>query len=291
MSRCSYWTFCAALLATTVSWAADPNPEPAANPDEAAIRKAAQAYVDALNHGDGKAMLAIWSPEGEYIDATGKRVKAHEMIRVEFSEPRATQPGAEIKLGETTIRFVTPEVAIEDGTSPGGHFSAVWIKRDGKWLLTRLREYSAASAEPVRPLEQLSWLTEDWQGTSGDMTYEMSGRWTEGGHFIDREFSVSKGDTVLLHGHQIVGWDAASGTIRSWAFDSQGGHGDAIWTAEESGWIVDAVGFTVRGDEVSTTTKYTFNDDGTITWHVGSTVHDGSEVPAMTVKLSSQASK
>ena len=39
--------------------------------DEAAIRAAAKTYVDALDKGDAAALAALWTPDGDIIDAGG----------------------------------------------------------------------------------------------------------------------------------------------------------------------------------------------------------------------------
>ena len=39
--------------------------------DEAAIRAAAKTYVEALDKGDAAALAALWTPDGDIIDAGG----------------------------------------------------------------------------------------------------------------------------------------------------------------------------------------------------------------------------
>jgi hypothetical protein len=70
-----------------------------------------------------------------------------------------------VRINDTKIRFLTADVAIEDGTieiGPAGavltgRFSATWVRHDGTWKLAALRE--ARAAEPSGParLEQLAW--------------------------------------------------------------------------------------------------------------------------------------
>ena len=56
----------------SASFAGQPN-EPSA--DEAAIRKADEAYVKAFNKHDAKALADAWSPEAVYLNrATGAEV-------------------------------------------------------------------------------------------------------------------------------------------------------------------------------------------------------------------------
>ena len=56
-----------ALITVTSTWA---QPQPAS--DEAAVRQAAQAYLDAMQRGDGKALAAAWTEQGSFIDPSGQ---------------------------------------------------------------------------------------------------------------------------------------------------------------------------------------------------------------------------
>jgi hypothetical protein len=50
------------------------SPTRAANSDaqEAAITKTAEAFVDAFQRGDAKAVASFWTPEGDYVDHSGR---------------------------------------------------------------------------------------------------------------------------------------------------------------------------------------------------------------------------
>ena len=55
--------------------------------DEAAIRKSDEAYVEAYNKHDAKALAALWSPEAVYVDPeTGEEAVGREAIEKEFAE-------------------------------------------------------------------------------------------------------------------------------------------------------------------------------------------------------------
>ena len=115
--------------------------------DIAAIRAAAQSYLDALHRGDAKALTAAWTSDGDYVSESGHRIKAHDLIQQEFpaAAAAANTDRPKITAAESTVRLISPEVAIEDGSSAvdapasgaanSGRFTAVWVKRDGHWLL------------------------------------------------------------------------------------------------------------------------------------------------------------
>jgi hypothetical protein len=41
---------------------------------------------------------------------------------------------------------------------------------------------------------------------------------------------------------QIIGWDPQARQIRSWSFDSAGGHGGGLWSAAADGWQIKSSG-------------------------------------------------
>ena len=49
-----------------------------------------------------------------------------------------------------------------------------------------------------------------------------------------------------LEGTQVIGWDPAAGTIRSWMFDSDGGFGEGTWSKKDNSWIVKFSQFSRR---------------------------------------------
>ena len=73
------------LAGATVNWsfAAQPNESSA---DEAAIRKADEAYVKAFNKHDAKALADAWSPEAVYLNrTTGDEVVGRAAIAEQFT--------------------------------------------------------------------------------------------------------------------------------------------------------------------------------------------------------------
>ena len=54
------------------------------NPQEAVLLKNAEAFVDAFHKGDAKAVAAFWTPDGDYVDQTGKHLKGRQAIEQEI---------------------------------------------------------------------------------------------------------------------------------------------------------------------------------------------------------------
>ena len=118
--------------------------------DEAAIRKSDDAYVEAYNKQDAKALAALWSPEAVYVDPeTGEEAVGREEIEKEFAETFEGLKDAKLEIDVKAIKFLSPNVAVESGTArivrpkeepDESTYSALFVKRDGKWLLDRVTE-------------------------------------------------------------------------------------------------------------------------------------------------------
>ena len=83
--------------------------------EEAAIFKNAEAFVAAFHKGDAKAVAAFWTTDGDYTDQTGKVFKGREAIEKLFKGFFAENKGLKLRIDIASMKFVTPEVAVEDG--------------------------------------------------------------------------------------------------------------------------------------------------------------------------------
>ncbi len=99
----------------------------------------------------------------DLVDQAGHALKVQALL--ERARKRADEEGnipPPIRKSEThSIRFITPDVALEDGTferevaadgSHQGRYTAVWVKRDGKWLLDGERESPVRADAVADPL-------------------------------------------------------------------------------------------------------------------------------------------
>jgi uncharacterized protein (TIGR02246 family) len=248
----------------------------AARAEEKAIRAAAAAFSEAFNKGDVEAMLAMWSPEGEYVSESGKTYQGKAQLRAALKKAVAATRGQKHTIQIDKIRFLKPDVAHEegaltiagpDGEQEKGHYVALWLKIDGKWLLGSVRDI-AESHEEGRPvafthLRPLSWLVGEWQEKNGDATLNV--RWSPGHAFLLMDWHVKRGDEVL-HVHQRVGWDAANQRLRAWVYDSTGGYGDAVWQRDGSKWTVLNEGQYPDGKPARSVNTWKFVNKDTVQW-------------------------
>src|SRR5262249_1414628 len=117
--------------------------------EEAAIRKQAQAFSDAYNKGDLDALVALWTQDAEFVREDGKVIRGRAAIRDMLETGIKALKGHKQRIQVGSIRFVRPEVAIEeglafmrapDGSVQSGPYLAVWVKQGGKWLLSSVRD-------------------------------------------------------------------------------------------------------------------------------------------------------
>ena len=96
--------------------------------DEEAIRLTGQTFVKAYCQGDAKTIAAHFTKDAEYIDERGEVYQGRESIERAMKELFAENEGCQIEMEIETIRFISPEVAVEDG-------STTFISADGTSVL------------------------------------------------------------------------------------------------------------------------------------------------------------
>ncbi|REK13029.1 MAG: SgcJ/EcaC family oxidoreductase [Planctomycetota bacterium] len=261
--------------------AADPVPaeqQPAAQgTDEQAIRDAAEAYVKAFNAGDASAVAAAWADDGEWTDEYGRNFKGRDDIEREFAAIFAEQPGAEIDIDIASIRFLSPDVAVETGTSHARSkkgsagapikYTAVHVKRDGKWQLANVNESRVADAGGEQRLAGLAFLVGEWKADLGQgKTYRLNCEWMPEKAFLKRTFTVDEGKQTLSSGTQIIGWDPVLGSVVSWTFDSSGGFGHEMWQDKGERWEISASSVMPDGATALSTNYLKRLNNNAFTW-------------------------
>jgi uncharacterized protein (TIGR02246 family) len=273
----SHWALAAmsaALIIAVAAQAEDKKPE--SGSEENAIRATVESYVNAYNRGDAKAVAAHWSESGEWISPSGQRFQGRQAIEKEMESLFAENKGVRIEVINPSVRLVSPDVAMEEGTvrvirpaepPSDSTYLAIHVKKDGQWKLDSVRETDVPDVPAASPqLQDLAWLVGEWGAQSPDAAIAANVTWTKNKTFLSYAFKASAPEMDDLEGTQVIGWDPAAGTIRSWMFDSDGGFGEGTWSKKDNCWIVKFSQVLPDGRKASATNIYTLVDANTFTW-------------------------
>ena len=242
--------------------------------DEAAIRQAGKEYVDAFNQSDASTLAKFWSPESVYVNRiNGEQVAGRNAIAAQFKELFSAAPDVKLAVTVESIQFVSPNVAVEHGIArflnPDSEpeetkYSAVYVRRDGKWLLDRVTdEASPTRGSSYEHLKALEWFMGSWVDEDESTRIVTECNWTQNKSSIRRSFTVSTAGNDQLSGVQIIGWDPRSKQIRSWTFDSDGGFSQGVWSKSKDRWYVHKKGTNANGETTTAVNHVAPIDDQT----------------------------
>ncbi len=237
------------------------------------VSQALGALAKAYNARDPKAIAALFTPKGEFIDADDNVFDSHEAIAGEFTALFEVNPGKNsIEIAAEEIREISPgilsvdcvatfsdkEGADDDRESADVDFSALLVKQpDGSWLFASIRSEGEGNVRtPHARLARLAWLIGEWVDESDESTMHTTTRWSDDGNFLLTEFAIRVAGRKVMSGTQRIGWDGSLDKFKSWVFDSEGGHAEGIWTEIEDRWVVKATGVRPDGDACSATHTY-----------------------------------
>ena len=258
--------------------------EPAAQPvterrsaDEAAIRQTDASFVKAYQQGNAKSVAAHFTPDAEYVDEFGNVIQGREAIEESLTEFFDKHRGCKLEMNIDTIRFISPEVAVEDGRTTATHaespapvesrYTTVHVKTNGKWLAASVRDHAPEDRREHRAqLKQLEWLLGDWVDEGDDMIANFSCQSVDNGNFLLRTFTIHIAGQEAMSGTQRIGWDPLTGKLRAWIFDSEGGYAEGFWHRAGESWELKCTGVTADGEAASCSSIYTFVNDHTVTW-------------------------
>ncbi len=186
-------------------------------------------------------------------------------------------PAAPSPSRSNSLRFLGPDTALEEGRttitpaesgeSPEiTRFTVVYIKKNGQWLQSAVRDELAHDLSPHDRLKELEWLVGEWINESQDAVVNTTCKWSDDGNFLIREFTMKTQGQPVLAGTQRIGWDAVKRQFKTWIFDSEGGFGEGYWTRDGDRWLIKAEGVRQDGKPASATNIITRLGKDRIGW-------------------------
>jgi uncharacterized protein (TIGR02246 family) len=260
--------------------------------DKDAIFENTKAFVAAFHKADAKSLAAFWATDGDYTDVKGHKIKGRDKIEKSFEELFGDSKGMKLRIEGETLKFVTPDVAIEDGVSEvipadGGppnkaRYTIVHVKKGGKWLISSMRDAHFSPPTNYTHLRGLEWAIGEWadEAAKGEVA-RVSFAWAKNQNFIVSNFHTAFKNITLGGGVQWIGYDPKARTIRSWSFEFSGAFGEGTWTHEGKVWTVKTTVTLREGEKATATNVITIIDADTITWESKDRTVDGKEMPAV----------
>jgi uncharacterized protein (TIGR02246 family) len=240
------------------------------------LRARIESYQTAFNRHDARGVAEHWSDEGVYEHQEGVQARGRDQIYGVFKKMFADDPRMQLKLSITSLRAVTRDVAIEDGKAevipgngPSIHstYTAVNVKRNGQWYVDTVRE--TENAGPVShqdKLADLAWMIGEWVSEGDGATLRSKCEWTKNRSFIARSFTLHVKDRFEISGTQVIGYDAATGKIKCWTFDSEGGVAEGNWVRNGNSWSCKMAASLPDGRKGSAVHVLTYVNDNTFKW-------------------------
>ncbi|HVL15977.1 MAG TPA: SgcJ/EcaC family oxidoreductase [Gemmata sp.] len=252
--------------------------------DRDAVRKALDEFCTAFQKGDGKAVAALWTAEGEYVGDDGTAIRGRAALEKDYANFFAKNPDNRLEVEVETLRFPSRDTAVVEG-----HFklrqgkakelvvsrcSFLYAREDGKWLVAIAREWPGDGME----MRDLEWLIGTWEakreGTTVTTTYE----WTTNKTFIRCQLSITQ-DGKTVTGTQMIGKMPSTGGLHIWTFEDEGGIGDADITRDGKRWLFAARGSTADGRVITATNIMTPVDADSFLWQTVERTADGEPLP------------
>jgi uncharacterized protein (TIGR02246 family) len=256
---------------------APPRPhDPKTAEDEKAILANLERYIKAFNAGDARALAELWTEDGEFVQADGRSFRGRKAIQKELASLFTDSKGLKLEVNVDSLRFISPTVALESGTSRVSRpsdgastvtsYHVVHSKQDGRWLLASVQESPHVPSSNYEQLRDLEWMIGTWEAKSGSKSLELSCEWAQKRSFILRKYSLKSAGEPTTTGFQVIGWDPVEGTIRSWTFDSDGGFGSERWTRKGKRWFLQATAVARDGRQATSTNILTLMDHDSFSW-------------------------
>lgn len=298
------------LLAATPQRSSSQEPAPAENPAPAAaaedvaseddaienLGRSAARFVAAFNAKDAATIASLFLPTGEIIGRHGEEIRGREEIEEFYGNVFSADKVPQIALEASSVRLLTPDVAIEDGlvhittdddeAVKSVSYSVTQLRQpDGSWLIASSRDHLELTP-PSEHLKPLAWLAGEWtyegdEGVRMDLVLDLD----DSGNFLLGEAVATDTSGDVQNTSIRIGWNPAASSIYWWTFDSDGGNASGQWTRTGSQWLIRSTGITADAETNASTQKLSRDGDDTIVWKSTDRVIAGESQPDTTIRF------
>lgn len=262
------------------------------SPEKTAVMAIDRGFEAAYAKADTKAVADFFTEDAHYTSDDGRTFNGRKAIEDSVRTAFAKNNGAKLAIALDSIRLLAPDVLLEmgsttvtakDGATNGALYTAVYVKKDGKWKISQLVETPQPDVTAHEQLSELGWLVGDWEDADkGDnLSVRSKYVWARGGNFLTRNVTVKRGAETTLEGWQIIGWDPIEGCIRSWTFDDEGGFSEGRWTREGNRWLQRETGVTQDGNRTTADNTFSKLSDDRLIWESNNRTLDGLPQPGI----------
>jgi uncharacterized protein (TIGR02246 family) len=278
------------LMAQETPAAAAPAAEaPVLSPEQQAVANRANVFIEAYNKADLKTLASLFAEDAEWVDDGGNVIAGRAAITDHFKDVFAASKGRTLTIDVESLRPLTADVMLEKGTStvtdPDGRnavssYTAAHVKKGDAWLISQFTETgSPLAGSAARQLAELEWLVGSWEDASDNLEATSTIEWALDNNYLTWTYNIKGTDGDDSRGTQVIGWDPSLGKIRSWAFDSDGGFSEKVWTQDGRRWLIQTRSVLPDGGQGTEEQSITFVDKDKFTWSSASRQVDGEALP------------
>ncbi|RBP38050.1 uncharacterized protein (TIGR02246 family) [Roseimicrobium gellanilyticum] len=261
-------------------------------PEQIAVLANDRAFEAAYEKGDVKALAGFFAENAQYTTEDGQTLVGSAAIEESMRQAFKEGKGSKLAISVDSVQVLTPDVVVEkgstevtakDGEKSGALYTAIHVKKDGKWKISQLIETPLPTATPQERLKEVAWLVGSWEDVdkSTALTVKSEFTWARGGNFIVRNVDVKNAGEPVLEGWQVIGWDPVEERIRSWTFDSEGGFAGGYWTREGDRWLIQETGVNPDGGRTTAENTITKLSDSRFAWESANRTLDGEPQPSV----------
>lgn len=223
------------------------------NKDREAIIKSSRDFAAAFNAGDAKAIAAMWTENGECREAGGETYLGRGAIERAYAEFFKANTGAKVDVLVRSVRFPAKDLAVEEGLLRQSRsakdlpastaYVVLHVREGGQWKMSLSSEGDMGQDR----LEDLEWLLGEWttkvKGDDVKLSFVRDPKKPQ----MTATFTRTPAGKEPASGTIRIALDPETGRIRSWGFEDDGAHSQALWICDGKSWVLDSRGVLANG--------------------------------------------